>query len=45
MNYTPIFSTGFFDGVKADVLAGSIGWLGVVVAVAGAAIIIKVLFR
>jgi len=43
--YTPLITTGFFDGVSADVLAGAGGWLGVAVAVAGAMLILRVLTR
>lgn len=45
MEYTSLFDSAMFAAVKADVMAGSIGWLGVVTALAGAALIIKVLFR
>jgi len=43
--YTQIVTTGFFDGVTADVMAGASGWLGVAVVVAGAMLILRVLTR
>lgn len=45
MAYTSIFSSDMFAGLKADVMAGSIGWIGVVAAVAGAALIVRILFK
>ena len=44
MTYTTLIPSGFFDAVKSDVMTGAVGWLGVVVAVAGAALIIRTLF-
>ena len=43
--YVPLIGTGFFDGVTADVMAASGGWLAVCVAVAGAMLIIRILTK
>jgi len=43
--YVPLITTGFFDGVTADVMSGAGGWLAVAVAVAGAMLILRVLTR
>ena len=45
MTYTPLIGSGFFDSVKADVLSGASGWLGVILVVAGAAMLIRVFTR
>jgi len=43
--YTPLITTGFFDGVAGDVMSAASGWLGVVVAIAGAMLIIRTLTK
>lgn len=43
--YTSIFDSTMFDALKADVMTGVSGWLGVALAVAGAAIIVRVLLK
>lgn len=43
--YTPLIGEGFFDGVTADVMAASGGWLAVCVAIAGAMLIIRILTK
>lgn len=45
MEYTPIVTSGMFDGVRADVLGGATGWIAVVLVVAGVIMIIRVLTR
>lgn len=43
--YVPLIDATTFDGVQSDVMLGATGWLAVIIAVAGALLIIRILTR
>jgi len=41
--YEQLITSDTFTGVRADVLSGAMGWIGVVLGIAGVGLIIRVL--
>ncbi len=45
MEWTPMISSTFFDGVRADMLTGSTGILGLVLIIFGLAMLMRTIGR